>query len=199
MNLYPDLLFVVGAYLVGGIPFGLIYSRIFQREDLRARGSGNIGATNVLRNYGWFPGLTILFLDALKGAGPVIGLYYFAGNEAVLLGVLTGVAAIAGHIFPLYLKFQGGKGVATSAGVFLVLAPIPVAGAFGAFVLVALISRYISVGSITAAIVFPALSFYMFGITSAITVAAALLGLMIIWRHRENIRRLTNGEEEKFY
>ncbi len=193
-----ESLLVLAGYLLGGIPFGLIYSLYIAGEDVRKKGSGNIGATNVRRNFGWLPGLAVLFLDMAKGALPVaVALHGLqVGGLAV---VLTGAAAILGHVYPLYLKFSGGKGVATSAGVFLVLAPLPLVSALLIFLLAVAVTRYVSVGSISAAVAFPLATVLYVGLYEEISVAALIIGLVVIWRHRSNIKNLYRGQEGKFY
>lgn len=192
------MLLPLAGYLLGAIPFGLLYSLYIGGEDVRNKGSGNIGATNVLRHFGWPAGLLTLFLDLSKGALPVAAAIMFlaAGD---ILAVITGVAAILGHVYPVYLKFSGGKGVATSAGVFLLLAPYPLLGAVVVFILMVAISHYISVGSISAAVALPAGCGFYFGPYEPVTIAALVLGLVVIWRHRSNIKNLWQGEEGKFY
>ncbi len=193
-----DILIVLTGYLIGAIPFGLIYSLYIAGEDVRTKGSGNIGATNVRRSFGWLPGLTTLFLDMAKGAGPVyLALYFLETGE--IIAVLTGAAAIIGHVYPVYLKFSGGKGVATSAGVFLVLAPLPLLGAVLIFLLAVAISRYVSVGSILAAAAFPLGCALYSGPYQPVSAAALVIGFVIIWRHRSNIKNLYHGKEGKFY
>lgn len=191
------LAFVTGAYLIGAIPFGLLYSLYVEREDLRTEGSGNIGATNVLRNFGWAPGIFTLLLDAAKGALPsYLALRFFPDDP--LIWILVGAAAIVGHIFPVYLGFDGGKGVATSAGVFGVLLPIPlIVGLTGFGVMVGL-TRYMSVGSLTGALLLPASGCYLYGYEHPVVVGAWVLAAVVYWRHRENIRRLVRGEESTF-
>ncbi|MGM0380843.1 MAG: glycerol-3-phosphate 1-O-acyltransferase PlsY [bacterium] len=195
---YEYVLLVVAAYLIGAIPFGLLYSLYIGREDIRKKGSGNIGATNVLRNFGWLPGLITLFLDISKGALPVLGALYFIDSPAYL-PVITGVAAIFGHVYPVYLKFSGGKGVATSAGVFMVLAPVPLLVAVAVFLLMVVITRYVSAGSISAAVALPVGCGLYGGLFEPVSFAALILGLVVVWRHRSNIKKLWHGEEDQFY
>jgi len=186
-------------YLLGSIPFGYLYSNWIEGVNIRDQGSGNIGATNILRNFGWTPGLTTLAADGLKGALPAGLCYYyvFSGELSLALGV--GGMAILGHIYPLYLRFRGGKGVATSAGVFLTLAPLETIGALLVFLAGVGITRYMSVGSLSGALALPLISCYYYGPTNSLSIAAFLLASMIFWQHRGNIRRLIRGEEHTFF
>ncbi len=196
--IFDLILLIFLGYLTGSIPFGYLYSRWIEGEDIRTAGSGNIGATNIIRTYGWAPGLTTLFLDYCKGAFPVFiaGLVLVNYHE---VGVaLTGSAAILGHVLPLYLKFDGGKGVATSAGVFSLLLP----RAFGLAVLLfalGLLTRYMSVGSLLGALTLPLASSYFYGPGYPGTIVASLIALVVIFRHRKNIERLVRGEENHFF
>jgi glycerol-3-phosphate acyltransferase PlsY len=191
-------LIVLGGYLSGSIPFGLIYSTLFEESDLREHGSGNIGATNVLRNFGWTPGILVLLLDVSKGAGPVL-IASSIFPERPVIAVLAGVSAIIGHIYPIFLGFDGGKGVATSAGVFAVLIPIPFVSAIAVFALGVGLTRYMSVGSLAGAVALPLAGTYWYGIFHPAVSAAGALALMVFWQHRENIQRLINGNEETFF
>lgn len=189
--------FIVGAYLIGAIPFGLLYSLYVEGEDLRKEGSGNIGATNVLRNFGWIPGVTTLLLDASKGAVPSYLALQFFDSEP-LIWILVGAASIVGHMFPVYLGFDGGKGVATSAGVFGVLLPIPLLIGLTGFGLMVATTRYMSVGSLTGALLLPVSGCYFHGYSHPVVLGAWVLAAGVYWRHRENIRRLWRGEESTF-
>ncbi len=191
------------SYLLGSIPFGYLLVRIFRSEDVRQSGSGNIGATNVSRTS---PGLGVmtLLLDALKGAAAV-GLTHLLSNRmhASLLPYaalsMAAFFAVLGHLFPVWLKFRGGKGVATGLGSFIVIAPKAVLVAAGIFIGVVIISRYVSLGSIIAVAFFPLLVFAMRGYGNA-PVALAFMSatsLLIIVRHHENIRRLLAGTESR--
>jgi len=200
----PRLLFIiVTSYLLGSIPFGYLLVRIFRGEDVRMSGSGNIGATNVSRKSPTLGALTLL-LDAAKGfaAVQIVAIYWHFGTEDYrhqLMMAGSGLFAIIGHMFPIWLKFRGGKGVATALGAFLRLAPLAVLMAVGIFILTVLISRRISFVSIMTAALFPS-TVWVLGISHD-PVVLALIGLsslLIIARHYQNIVRLLSGEEPKF-
>jgi glycerol-3-phosphate acyltransferase PlsY len=201
--------FIVGAYLLGAIPFGLLIGRA-HGVDIRAQGSHNIGATNVGRVVGRKWGYLCLALDILKGFAPTLGASLLLPGQAAdprrhLLLLLVALAAVLGHVFPVYLRFRGGKGVATTVGVALGLWPhytIAMAVALVAYALVRFTTGAVSAGSLTLAVVFPAAFFayaHLTGLTLAeywpLLTVACLLGLVIIVRHRENIRRLLGGKE----
>lgn len=189
------------AYLLGSIPFGLLFARLFGKEDLRRTGSGNIGATNALRAGGWGMGLATLAGDVLKGAVPVFLALILTPENGVggpdLWMSMAAICSFFGHLFPIYLKFStGGKGVATAAGCFAVISPFALAVSLTAFLLVAGISRRVSAGSLAAAALLPVAVFW---ITESLTLSGCALGiaLMVIVRHKDNIRRLINGQESK--
>jgi glycerol-3-phosphate acyltransferase PlsY len=190
----------LAGYLLGSIPFGLILTKIFGGGDVRTAGSGNIGATNVARVAGPIAGVATLILDAAKGSGAVLLAARFAGDSTLWM-MVAGLCALAGHCFPLWLKFHGGKGVATAAGVFLVMSPLAVIGAILVFLVVVVVARYVSLGSISAAAAMPVLVYFLpvphapLHIVLAGALAAALL---IVYKHDKNIRRLVKGEEPKF-
>ncbi|HEY0319659.1 MAG TPA: glycerol-3-phosphate 1-O-acyltransferase PlsY [Pyrinomonadaceae bacterium] len=201
------VLILIAAYLLGSIPFGYLLVRAKLGADVRETGSGGTGATNVSRRAGKLAGVLTLVLDALKGALAVILARMFLTED---FGINWWVAAsvvlaIAGHCFPVWLGFRGGKGVATGVGAFLALSPLAVACAGVVFILIVWLTRYVSLGSITAAAVLPLsiwlLSFsYMKPVESfAPLLAAALAGAaIIIFMHRANIGRLLSGTENKF-
>ena len=205
----PRLLVILGtSYLLGSIPFGYLLVRIFRGEDVRQSGSGNIGATNVARKSPVL-GIFTLLLDALKGTCAVwLGSQILSGtiHSSLHFGrypMLSWAAlfAVIGHMFPVWLRFRGGKGVATSLGAFAPLAPLAILGALGVFLLVMFVFRYVSLGSITAAASFPFIAWLSFrgeyadalGRVVPIGMAAAL----IILKHHQNMRRLLAGSESR--
>lgn len=191
------------AYLLGSIPFGLIIVRIVRGEDVRLTGSGNIGATNVARSGGAKLGILTLLLDALKGYVAVAIAMAVAHRTPELdLGLAAATAAlctILGHVFPIWLKFRGGKGVATAVGAFLGLAPRAVLVVLAIFLVIVLISRYVSLGSIIASAIFPILAFYLYRGRSSVAGLMVMIGasLLIILKHRANIQRLLHGTENR--
>jgi acyl phosphate:glycerol-3-phosphate acyltransferase len=197
------LAIIIVSYLLGSIPFGYLLVRIFRGEDVRQSGSGNIGATNVARKSPVLGAITLV-LDAAKGSGAVLLAIYPSVNfgAAVSYGVMSLAAlfAIIGHMFPVWLKFRGGKGVATALGSFALIAPKAVLVAAAIFCIVVLIFRYVSLGSIIAVVSFPLLAwvFREYGGSVGALAFMALASLLIIFKHRANIRRLLNGTENRF-
>lgn len=187
-----NLLVVVVAYLLGSLPFAVIVSRAFGLSDPRSYGSGNPGATNVLRSGNKLAALLTLAGDAAKGWLAVWLAQRFGADGLTI--ALAGLAAFLGHVFPLFLKFRGGKGVATALGVFAgIAAPLAMVAA-ATWLVVALVTRYSSLAAIVASLVTPAAGFLLLGdprLAACVTVICALL----IWRHRENIRKLLAGTE----
>ncbi len=190
------------SYLSGSIPFGYLLVRIFRGEDIRASGSGNIGATNVSRKSPKLGLLTLLF-DALKGLVPVMLALPFArrvGVDPYALASLAAFCAIVGHIFPVWLRFRGGKGVATGLGSWIALAPRGVLVMVIVFVIMVALFRYISLASITAASIFPAAArlLHDYHDTPAMLAFMAASSLLIIAKHHRNLSRLCAGTENKF-
>jgi glycerol-3-phosphate acyltransferase PlsY len=189
------LILILLAYLVGSIPFGLILSKLFAKTDIRKVGSGNIGATNVMRVLGKKLGVLTLMFDILKGAIFVILAEVVTHSE--IWASLAGLAAFLGHLYPIYLKFRGGKGVATSVGIFLFLAPYALLVDIVIFLLVVYQTRYVSLGSIIAAALLPVI-LLVFSYSYVYVILAVIMGGFIILRHRDNIQRLKQGRETKF-
>jgi glycerol-3-phosphate acyltransferase PlsY len=194
-------LLVLSAYLLGSIPFGYLLVRARSGGDVRAMGSGNIGATNVARTAGWSIGIATLVLDAAKGFFAVwlIGLFS-DGNIRFMM--YAGLAAILGHVFPVWLKFSGGKGVATALGVFLMISWPAVAAVVAIFATVVIFWRYVSLASVSAAAALPLLVYVLYapGHAPPVTVSTGTLlaAILVIVKHRENIERLMAGTEPHF-
>jgi glycerol-3-phosphate acyltransferase PlsY len=191
----------VAAYLLGSIPFGLLFTRLFGGGDVRKSGSGNIGATNVARAAGPVPALLTLLFDFAKGAVPV----WLAGrlsNESAIWMMSAALGALVGHCFPIWLKFRGGKGVATAAGAFLVLCPAALLGSVILFLIVLYFWRYVSLASISAAAAMPLLIYLLWAPHHAppmiVTFGALAAAVIIVYKHDANIQRLVQGEEPKF-
>ena len=182
------------SYLIGSIPTGLLLGKVYG-IDVRSEGSGNIGATNLYRTVGRKVGIITLIGDCLKGFIPVL-----AVKSSTLPpdhAAWVGLAAFCGHVFSVFLKFKGGKGVATALGVFLALSPRVVAIAIALFAALMFFWRYVSLGSIGAAAVIP-LAVYFLGGSSVLTVVTLVIAVVVIFRHHENIRRLIAGTESRF-
>jgi len=186
---------IVLAYLLGAIPFGLLIASRYAGVDVREKGSGNIGATNVARTAGKKLGIITLVLDGLKGAAPVL-IADQVLHQSLLVVSLSGLAAVVGHVFPIYLKLKGGKGVATGAGAFLALAPVPTLIALAVFVVVYGLSRVVSIASLLASITVVAAIAYRDEPREILYVALAIV-LLIVVRHRGNIERLVKRTENK--
>jgi glycerol-3-phosphate acyltransferase PlsY len=194
------IIVAVGAYLLGSIPFGYLLVKVFRGQDIRDTGSGNIGATNVARSGAKGLGAATLVLDALKGtlAVWIAGLLAPSSDSAAMLTAVAALAAVLGHVFPVWLKFKGGKGVATALGVFVMLFPWAVLVSLGVFILTVLITRYVSLGSVLAAIAFP-IAAYLLGAKDWLALLpVCAVSLIIVVKHHENIRRLLSGTESRF-
>lgn len=189
------LALVCATYLIGGFPTGLLMGKLFKGMDVRQHGSGNIGATNVLRVAGKLPGLLVLLIDTAKGWAPVA--FFGALVPTQTAPILLSVAAVAGHIWNPFLQFKGGRGVATGLGVLLALDRKVGLAALGVWVIAFLTTRYVSVASISAALVAPFLIAFL-GRPPSWVWGAIGIGLAIIARHRPNILRLLQGEEPRF-
>ncbi len=190
------LILVVLAYLIGAIPCGVVLTRLCGKEDIRQSGSGNIGATNVYRVAGRGFGIATLVGDALKGVIPTLIAASIASFSITQVAIVA-AATFLGHLYPVYLKFKGGKGVATALGIFIVLSPVSVLIAVLVFAALLWKWRYISLGSISAAAVIPFLVFF-FERSFPLFVATLFISAMVIVRHRANIDRLLSGTENKF-
>lgn len=187
--------FLLGCYVVGSIPFGYITGRLWAGIDIRTAGSGNIGATNVMRTLGVIPALLVLFLDAAKGWACVAAAMRLGLGDAWIAG--AALAVVAGHNWSLFLKLKGGRGVATALGVLVGLAPYAALALAAVFIVVVAISRYVSLGSIVASLLLP-LALLLNGKPAVYIYAGAVLSAWAIIRHIPNIRRLLTGTEHRF-
>jgi glycerol-3-phosphate acyltransferase PlsY len=200
------------AYLLGSIPFGYLLVRIFRGQDIRQTGSGNIGATNVARSGAKGLGIATLALDALKGAAAVWLAAVIAASKYNLCGdfiqfpcvtaprlmAVAALFAVLGHMFPVWLKFKGGKGVATALGVFCVLFPKAILLSLAVFIVVVALTRYVSLGSILGAVAFPVAAYLMQRPDSISLLLASSVSLIVILKHHANIGRLLAGTESRF-
>jgi len=188
---------VLFSYLLGAIPTGYLIARKVMGIDIREHGSGNPGAANVYRTVGKWAGICTFLIDGLKGFIPTtLALYFCPG--LYWPAILCGTVAILGHMWTIYLKFRGGKGVATSAGVFAALLPIPTALAFLAFVICVALWGRISIGSIVACVVLPLASFFIGNHPMPVNIMVTAIGLLVIYKHIPNIKRLLAKKELKF-
>ena len=185
---------ILAAYLIGSVPFALLLSRRWGARDLRRIGSGNLGAANVLRASGVTPGVLVAALDILKGAASVVLAERLSGNSAA--PAAAGLAAIIGHIYPVWLRFQGGKGVATACGVFLILTPVAIAPALAIFSATVWATKYISLGSVAASVSLPAMAYISAAPMPAVAAACGAAALIVV-RHRTNLWRVHAGTERR--
>ncbi len=188
------ILAIIVAYLSGSVPFALLLARRWGATDLRTFGSGNLGAANVLRASGIRAGVIVAALDIAKGAaGVALAMRISTGP---LAPAAAGFAAVVGHIYPVWLKFKGGKGVATACGAFSVLTPLAVPPALAVFLVTVWLTKYISLGSILATIALPSIA-YATGAPAAVIVAAWAAAALIVFRHRANVARIIRGSERR--
>ena len=201
---------VVFAYLVGSINFAVIFSKMFIKKDVREIGSGNAGATNVLRSGGILPGALTFVFDALKGfvasfAGKIAFDYLFNQTQKDIFipiygALLCGIACMLGHVFPIFFQFKGGKGVATSVGIFAVCSPIAIIIGLTVFAMITAITKYVSLASVVATVVVVVTSL-IFRISDAPIlpqfIMIFIMGFIVIFKHKDNIKRLLNGTENK--
>ena len=185
---------VIAAYLIGSIPFALLLARRWGAADLRAIGSGNLGAANVARASGVTAGVVVALLDVAKGAAGVALAEHFTDGTAAVAA--AGVAAVVGHIYPVWLRFRGGKGVATACGAFSILTPAAVPPTLLIFVATVWLTKYISLGSVLASIALPTLA-YALGSPGSAVAAAVIAAGIILFRHRSNLMRLRAGTERR--
>jgi glycerol-3-phosphate acyltransferase PlsY len=199
------LVLVLLAYLIGSVPTSFILGKVLRGIDLREHGSRNIGATNAMRVLGKPAGSAVLILDAAKGFFPTL-LFPLINKENVFgflspanQGLCIGLAAVVGHIFTVFLRFRGGKGVATGIGVYLALAPKALLLTFGICLILVAGTRYVSLGSLTGAVVLPIFLLLVGPRSLPLVILTVLIGALVIWRHRENIKRLLRGTESKIF
>ena len=185
---------VVAAYLIGSVPFALLLARKWGAADLRRVGSGNLGAANVMRTSGVTAGVLVACLDMAKGAIGVFMAARFTDNAAA--PAAGGLAAIVGHIYPIWLRFRGGKGVATACGVFSMLTPLAIPPTLAIFLITVAVTKYISLGSLLATLALPTLA-YATGSPAPAVAAAIGAAALIVFRHRSNMTRLRTGTERR--
>src|SRR5260370_13806619 len=197
----PVMLIPFAAYLLGAVPFGLLLAKLFGGADVRKAGSGNIGATNVARVVGPLAGILTLVFDTAKGTAAV----WFASrvtNDSATWMMAAAFAVLLGHCFPVWLKFKGGKGVATALGVFLALSPLAAVSALLLFLLCVAYWRYVSLGSVAAAAAMPLLIYFFWAPHHAppiiINVGTLAIALLVIYKHDSNLQRLVEGTEPRF-
>jgi len=203
MSLIKISLTLILSYLLGSIATAVWAGKIFHKVDVREHGSGNAGATNVMRVLGWKTGVPVLLIDVLKGwtAGMLPVFFNLADEGTAMITnyqILAGMAVVAGHIFPVFAGFRGGKGVATISGVLLAIHPLLTISCLGVFLCVLLVSGYVSLSSMIAGIAFPVFLFLFFGSPSVFfKVFSVVVAIALIFTHRKNISRLLQGEESK--
>ena len=196
MNSLLFIVVLIVIYLIAAIPTGVVLAKVMGYEDVRGKGSGNIGATNVYRVAGKLAGILTLCGDILKGFLPLLACKSWLAPTPTQVGIACAVA-IVGHCYPVYLKFRGGKGIATALGIFLVMSPVAVLGAAIVFGITVATTRFISLGSILAAMSAP-LFVLMLNEPQPIFLATLFIATLIVWRHRSNIKRLMDGAEDRF-
>lgn len=206
MNYIGVLAAVVIAYLLGSINFAVIFANAFLKKDVRELGSGNAGTTNVMRTAGFLPGALTFICDALKGfaacfIGKAIFMYIFPDTIPwIYVAYMCGVACMLGHVFPIFFGFKGGKGVATSVGIFAVCCPIAIIIGLTVFALMTLITKIVSLSSLIATVTVISLSIVFYNSEADIVLPAVLsiaMGVIVFLKHKENIKRLVKGEEKK--
>lgn len=191
-------IFCLLSYLIGSIPTGYLMGLMVKRIDIRTVGSKNIGATNVFRILGRRYGIMVLILDILKGVIPIIAARIYFSHEFQIVWILVGMAAVCGHTWTIFLRFKGGKGVATSLGVFLGLAPVPVLIVIPVFAVILYFTRYVSLGSIVSSLLLSPLV-WIFTQSLPLLISCIVMTVLIILRHIPNIKRLIKGEENKLF
>ena len=204
METLVKILIVIGAYLLGSIPTSVWIGKTFYGIDIRNYGSGNAGATNTIRTLGFLPGIVVFVIDVLKGFAAVKLLYFtdfYIPRTGLFINfqLILGLAALLGHIFPIFAQFRGGKGVAVISGVVLALHPLATMWVFIIWVISLIITKYVSLSSMIAGFCFPLLLIFAFPQTSSsLIIFAFCLAVLLIFTHQKNIERLVRGEEHKF-
>jgi acyl phosphate:glycerol-3-phosphate acyltransferase len=203
MSIIKLLLTLILSYLLGSVATAVWAGKIFHGVDVREHGSGNAGATNVIRVLGWKTGIPVLLIDVFKGwlAAMLPVFFNLAGHDTAQmtnLQILAGICAVLGHIFPVFAGFRGGKGVATIFGVLLGIHPLVTVSCLGVFLLVLLLTGYVSLSSMSAGVAFPFFLFLFFDTTSMfLKIFSIIVAIALIFTHRKNISRLLKGEESK--
>lgn len=197
-----NITLLISAYLIGSIPSAVWIGKFFYKTDVREYGSGNAGATNVFRVLGKKAGIPVLLIDVLKGFLAVSLAYFssysFKSNQYINLQLVLGIASLIGHIFPIFASFRGGKGIATLLGIILAVHPYAALISMGIFIVVLLLSKYVSLGSIIAAVAFPVIIIVLFKVkTPSLIIFSILIAIMVIITHQKNIERLLRKEESK--
>lgn len=188
------ILIAILAYLLGNITGSYILSKILYKEDIREKGSGNAGTTNMVRIYGMLPGILTLFIDLIKG---YLAVYVSSLIDPYIGPYIAGVFVVVGHVWPVFLKFKGGKGMATSGGIFLFLSPKLLIMAIILMILICLIFKIMSLASLTAAIFIPLASYFMYPENRYMLFMSIILCIIVFYSHRTNIKRLIKGNENK--
>jgi glycerol-3-phosphate acyltransferase PlsY len=197
-----NILFLIGAYLLGSIPTAVWIGKYFYKIDVREYGSGNAGATNTFRVLGKKAGIPVLLIDVLKGFAAVclayLSHYTRNSNQLINLQLVLGIASLFGHIFPIFASFRGGKGIATLLGIILAVHPYAALVSMSIFIVVLLITSYVSLGSMIAAVCFPVVVIGVFKTTApSLIIFSILIAIMVLITHQKNIERLLRKEESK--
>ena len=203
MNYFLLIILIILAFLIGSIPSSVWIGRIFFKVDIRKMGSGNAGATNTIRVLGWKAGIPVLIIDIFKGWIAVyianFFLFDFVGNQFIYFKIILATSAVLGHIFPIYVGFHGGKGVATLLGVGIALFPLASLIIAGLFLVILFISRIVSISSIIASIAFPIVVIFILNTEEVpLIILSIVVAVFVPITHKNNIKRLLKGEEKKF-
>lgn len=203
MQVFLRIVLIIIAYLIGSIPTSVWIGRRFHGKDVRQFGSGNAGATNTIRVLGWKAGIPVLILDLFKGWAAVqlaylTHFYIPHSDDFITYQLILGSAAMLGHIFPIYVGFKGGKGVATLFGIILALSPVTTVVCMGVFLVIALLTKYVSLGSIIAGFSFPFILILVFQTTTpSLMIFSLIVAILLLFTHQKNIERLLRNEESK--